>query len=252
MQQVRGPRNRMVVDAARLHRARFRKERGLTLVEGPKLVSDALAAGVPLRAAFVREGDTASIEMLAEREIKPVLVDDRALARLTGTETPRGPVAVMEIPATRLDPEAGVLVGVGVSDPGNVGTLVRTAAAFGWGYAYTAGSADPWSPKALRAGAGGHFLTPVVPLDSVRDIEGWSVVATAPAGGAPLSEVGPGPVAVLVGEEASGLDDNVVAAADLMVTVPMPGGTESLNVASVASIVVYELSKPGGLRGDRV
>lgn len=236
----------MVVDAAKLHRPRHRRESGRALIEGPKLVWEALAAGIRLEAVFVEEGDEESAGALRDMGISPVTVNGRALRRVAGTETPRGPVAVIEVPVAEVQREVDLLVSAGVSDPGNVGTLIRTAAAFGWGYGYTPGSADPWSPKALRAGAGGHFRAPVVPLAGIGELGGWFVLATLASGGEPVPRSVPRPVALLVGEEASGLGEELIAAADVTVTVPMPGGTESLNVAAVASILVYELSKPGG------
>ncbi len=239
MEPVLTHRAKTVVDAARLHRAGERRARGLTLVEGPDLVHDVLAAGTKFARVF--EGPADSVLEL-DPAIPRHTVDERAMARLAGTKTPRGPVAVVEIPVEWLDRERDVLVAVGVSDPGNVGTMVRTAAAFGWGFAYLPGTADPWSPKTIRAGAGGQFQTPVARIGSTAELAEWTVVATTVRGGANIDSVGGGRVAVLIGEEAGGLDVAVVEAADLVVTIPTPGATESLNAAVAAGIVVYALS----------
>ena len=197
-------------------------------MEGPNLVRDVIDSGAQVVERFGEGG---------------VAVDARALERLAGTKSPRGPVAVVKIPPERLDPARDLLVAVGVSDPGNVGTMVRTAASFGWGYAYTDGSADPWSPKAIRAGAGGQFQTAVSKIGSIGDLGPWATVATVPDGGTAWPDLGERNVALLVGEEAGGLPAEVIAAAAHRVTIETPGLTESLNAAAAAAIAVYELNK---------
>jgi TrmH family RNA methyltransferase len=232
MEPVRTHRAKTVVDAARLHRARDRSERGLTLVEGPDLLRDVTSAGAVVREVFALEGTVA--------DATPV--DHRALERLAGTKTPRGPVAVVEIPVEWLDRTRNLVVSVGVSDPGNVGTIIRTAAAFGWGFAYMEGSADPWSPKTIRAGAGGQFQTPVAHIGSLADIREWPTVAAVVREGEPPASVTKRPVALLIGEEAHGLPDWLVEGADFRLTIPTPGPTESLNAAVAAAIAIYELT----------
>lgn len=235
MEPVRSHRARSVVDAARLHRVKERRERGLTLVEGPQLVADVTSAGAEVTAIFgLEEGPGIT------------LVDQRALERLAGTKSPRGPVAVVKIPTERLDRGRNLLVSAGVSDPGNLGTMVRTAAAFGWGFAYLPGSADPWAPKTIRAGAGGQFQTSVSRIASPDDLLDWVMVATIAHGGHGFDVVTRRPVAVLVGEEASGLDDQLIEKADHRLTIPTPGPTESLNAAVAAAIAIHELSKGSG------
>lgn len=231
------------MEAARLHRARDRSERGLTLVEGPQLLDDVIAAGAVVRQVFAVEGSGPA---------NATPVDRRGLDRLAGTKSPRGPVAVVEIRVEHLDRARNLLVAVGVSDPGNVGAMIRTAASFGWGFAHMEGSADPWSPKAIRAGAGGQFQTPVSSLDSLRDLGEWTKVATVVRGGDPVIDVGSRPIALLIGAEAHGLADTLVVQADCLLTIPTPGSTESLNAAVAAGIAVYELSKGSGPREGEV
>ena len=220
-----------MVDAARLHRSKVRRERGETILEGAKLLSDALGAGANVKTVFATPSQSSPPGAL--------LVDDQALRRLSGTENPKGPVAVIDIPDEEDVGDADMLVAVGVSDPGNVGTLIRTAASYGWSFGYTAGTADPWSPKVLRSGGGGQFQTSVVRLEDLPDI---SLVATLVDGGAPPSAVIADRVAVLIGEEANGLPKDIVDRARFKVTIPTPGPTESLNAAVAAGIVVNELS----------
>ena len=244
---VRGHRNHVVVEAARLHRARVRKELNRALVEGPHLLADAIAAGVVIDTVFALADDAAASKVAIANGLRLTAVDRRALTRLADTESPRGPVTVVEIPEPILDRQKNLLVGWGLADAGNVGTLIRTAAAFGWGYADIAGSADPWSPKALRAGAGGQMQTPISRINEVAELSsGWATVAAIPDGGVDVSEVRTRPVALLIGEEASGLPEVVKSGANTAVSIRTPGPTESLNAAAAAAILIHELSKHSG------
>ena len=245
MEPVRSHRSKLVVDAARLHRGRIRRQRNQTLIEGPHLVEEAVKAGVTFSEVFVHHDDAEGADLARRWSLEPLWVDDAALRRLAATESPRGPVAVIQIPQPRLEANRDLLVSWGVSDPGNAGSLIRIAWAFGWGYAYTQSSADPWSPKAVRAGAGGQFHVPLARIEGLGELRAWTTVATAVKGGEELARPGAGPVAVLVGEEAAGLPEEVVAAADVLVTIPMPGNAESLNAAVAAGIVVHRLAKGG-------
>ncbi|MEX0797002.1 MAG: RNA methyltransferase [Acidimicrobiia bacterium] len=254
MEPVRNHRSQVVVDASRLHRARERRDTGLTLLEGPHLLDEAVKAKADIRTVFIAAGDTAGNDAATSIGIEPVVVDERALQRIAGTETPRGPVAVVAIPPQHPPLAQHLLVAWGVSDPGNVGTMIRVAAAFGWDFSYTAGTADPWSPKVLRAGAGSQFsvgITEVLGLDEIRS-GGYAPVASVVSGGADPGLLENRRWAVLIGEEASGLPDDVVAASDGSISIPMPGGFESLNAAVAAGVLTYLISKHSGEAGEQV
>ncbi len=246
MEPVRNHRNKIVVAAARLHRARFRDELHQTLIEGPHLIGEALASGADIETVFALEDDQTSRGLAKAHGLRFTLVDERALDRLAGTKTPRGPVAVVNIPTSELASSRSVLVSVGISDPGNTGALIRTAAGFGWSFAHVEGSADPWSPKSLRAGAGGQFQTSVVEIVDMADLRAFTTLATVVDGGIPPDQVAAERVALLIGAEASGLGSDVIADADIRVTIPIADGTESLNAGVAAGIIVYELSKRTG------
>ena len=254
MEPVRNQRNPRVVEAARLHRARSRRVSGLTLIEGPRLLEEALAAGVRPETLFTLQTSEASRSLAKYHDVESILINQAALRRLSDTESPQGPVAVIAIPGPRHLAGAGVLVSWGVSDPGNVGALIRTAAAFGWDFAYTAGTADPWAPKVLRAGAGGHFRVAVNRIVGIEELQeaGYHTVALVASGGDPLDQPGMGRFAVLVGEEGSGLPESVASAANARATIPMPGGTESLNAAIAAGIAVYALGEHWEQRPNQV
>jgi TrmH family RNA methyltransferase len=241
---VRSHKSRQVVEAARLHRVRARRERGETLIEGPHLLEEALSADVVPTVLFATQEDAPTLEVARSRDIDLVLVDLAGLARVAGTKSPRGPVAVIEIPNPPSLGESEVLVAWGISDPGNVGTMIRTAAGCGWTFGYTEGTADPWAPKVLRAGAGAHFRTGVMLVESLGQLEslGYQTLAAVVDGGLAPSGLAVGRYAVLIGDESSGLPEAVVTGASSRVTIPMPGGIESLNAAVAAGIIVYELS----------
>lgn len=237
---VRSTRNARVVAASRLHRARERRAWGCTLVEGPNVVADAITGGAEFMEIFVEVGDDTGISLARRTGITPTVVERRVLQRLSGTETPRGPVAVIRTPTA--GPVERDAVVIDVSDPGNAGTIVRTAAAFGLDVVASGDATDLWSPKALRAGAGAHFHT------CVGSQAPDSTIATVVAGGEPpwqLSDVlDPERTwGLLVGSEAHGLDSAAIATADVRVTIPMPGETESLNAAVAAGIVMYEMAR---------
>jgi TrmH family RNA methyltransferase len=234
-------RNRRVAEAARLHRAEERRSRRLTLLEGPHLVEEALKAGAPLIEIFGLSDDSDAARWARSAEIELVVVGEEALRRLSSTQTPQSPVAVMQIPERPLDPGRSVLVAWQIADPGNLGTMIRTAAAFGLDVGVMAGSVDPWSPKVLRAASGGHFQTGIGSIEDLGALQAIKVATVLKGGSSPRS-LPAGRLALLIGSEAHGLPDEVVDIADVRVTIPMAGVTESLNAAAAAAILAYEVS----------
>jgi len=251
-----------------LQRRKARGRRGLALIEGVRLVEEALAAGLTFRGALVAPDlarTTRGRELVVELERHAVPVEAgsaRVLAAMADTEAPQGIVAVVEPRAWVADdiPLAGerttALVIDGVQDPGNVGTLIRTAHALGAaGTVVLRGTADTLNPKALRAAMGATFRHPVVPLDDAAFI-GWTrrqgvTLWAAAADGVPLhralSEAGPGrgadPIAVIVGNEGAGIRPQLNAIAAKRVAIPLAQGAESLNVAVAAGILLFEVTR---------
>src|SRR3989449_1712848 len=212
-----------------LQRRKARGRRGLALIEGVRLVEEALAAGVTFTGALVAPDlarTARGTALVAELEGHAVAVEEvgaRVLAQLADTETPQGIIAVIEPRRwTASDfapgPEAVALVIDGVQDPGNVGTLIRTAHALGAaGTVVLRGTADTLNPKALRAAMGATFRHPVVPLDDTGFIA-WArrhgvTLWAAAADGVPLPRAwgeggqgkSEGPIAVIVGNEGAGI-----------------------------------------------
>jgi TrmH family RNA methyltransferase len=233
-----------VLEAARLHGTKDRAALGRALLEGPHLLAEALAAGMRVEQVFALADDAASIEAAGGAGAEVVVVDQRGLRRLSTTEHPQSPVAVMVIPPAAIPASGHLLVAWGVGDPGNVGTLIRVAAAFGMGFAAGPGTADPWAPKVLRAAAGGHFRAGAARVEDLAQLRGAGrrLVATLARGGVPPAALPGGDLAMLVGDEARGLPQQVVAGCDLSVSIPMPGGAESLNAAVAGAVVAYEVA----------
>lgn len=239
MEPIRSTRNRAVVEARRLHRARERRSSGRTLIEGSHVLTEAIGDGVRIEAVFALAGDH-------EQWPRATPVTAAVLEHLAATETPQGPVAVAVIPEwSPLDAAHRLMVLWGVGDPGNVGTAIRSAAAFGWAVGIGPDTADPWSPKVIRAGAGAHFHTDLCRISAPGDLAGHRVAATVVSGGRDPRTLEPGPWTVVIGSESHGLPDTVVAEADVLVTIPMPGRIESLNAGVAASIFAYEMSRGG-------
>jgi len=234
-------RNRRVAEAARLHRAEERRSRRLTLLEGPHLVEEAVKAGLPLVDIFALPDDPDAARWARSAEIELVVVGEEALRRLSSTQTPQSPVAVMQIPQRPLDPGRSVLVAWQIADPGNLGTMIRTAAAFGLDVGVMAGAVDPWSPKVLRAASGGHFQTGVAAIEDLGTFQAIKVAAVLTGGSSPRT-LPAGRLALLIGSEAHGLPGAVVDTADVLVSIPMAGAAESLNAAAAAAILAYEAS----------
>ncbi len=242
---VRNPR---VIELAKLHDARRRRAAEQTLVEGPHQLADVLAFGASVVEVFHTEEDADAAAMAAAAEVPATAVSQAVLRRIAGTDHPRGPVAVVQIPEP--DPLVAVdtVVLWDVRDPGNTGAIVRTAAALGYAIAVTPGTADVWGPKAIRSAAATQFGARVSTLSGsaleVLESAGLHTMATVAAGGEDPSAVSSeGPVAVLIGNEAHGLPDEVAAAAATRVTVPLQGGVESLNAAVAAALTMYALKR---------
>lgn len=242
-------RNPRVVELAKLHDPRRRKAAGLTLVEGPHQLGDVLAFGAGVLEVFALESDDEAFALASAANITATAVSHSVLRRLAGTEHPRGPVGVVRIPAAD-----GVIAGDSVvlwdvGDPRNAGAIVRTAAALGYGVVSTPGTVDLWAPKVIRAAAATQFGARIshLPDASLGPLTAHALrtIATVAHGGTSPEDVerSEQPVAILIGNEAAGLPDDVLEAVDERVTIPLGGGVESLNAAVAAGIVLFALRR---------
>jgi len=191
-------------------------------------------------------------EVWAGGNVEPVVVAPDVMQAMSGTATPQGILAVVETPRARLadigEPASLVLVLADVRDPGNAGTLVRSAAAAGAdAVVFTGGSVDPYSPKTVRSSAAALFSLTVVtdaPFDEVGAAfrgRNMTIVGTDAAAGTAMYDCDlTRRVAVVLGNEAVGLSDEARAMTDELVAIPMPGDAESLNVGIAGSILLFE------------
>lgn len=241
--------------AALAARRRARVEEGAYLIEGPTLVADALAAGIELEAVYA-EGSVDPQLLAAARSagVPTVEVATGALARVVDVVTPRPVAAVARrpTPGVAAVPLRGpVLVLVGVSDPGNAGTLMRSAEGAGFGAVLcTDGTVDPWSPKVVRASAGSVFRLPVVEGGGVVQVletvgaTGRTRLGTRVGNAQAYDEVPlDAAVAVVLGNEAHGLAPEAAAHVDRWAAIPLAGRTESLNVAMAGTVLCFEVAR---------
>lgn len=232
--------------------ARDRRLHGRTLLDGPHLVAAALDAGWPLRELVVSDRGLASAEIasLIDRcAALPVThLTDPLFAHVSPVDAPSGLLAVIDLPAPPAERcfDESLLVLDGVQDAGNLGTILRTAAAAGLAdVLLTVGCAQAWSPRALRAGMGGHFRLRIHEhADVGRALCGYphQILATGLGGDArELYEADlRGPVAWLFGAEGRGVSPEVAALATGTIVIPMRGAIESLNVAAAAAVCLFE------------
>jgi RNA methyltransferase, TrmH family len=247
-------------------------ESGFVGVEGPRLVEEALRSGCPIQAVLFSESGERHRERLApfihrpEMAFPVLLTTDRLFEGLADTEHPQGVAALVQPRVATFDdlfrtPENAcsplLVVLAGVQDPGNVGTILRTAAAFGATGAVTAasgisGTASPFSPKALRASAGAALHLPILAGMSLPILLAQLKVAGVITLASSVHETGTlspwqvdwcQPVALLVGNEGNGLPPEIEHNADARIRIPMAGGIESLNAAAAAAVLFYEAAR---------
>ncbi len=207
-----------------LAQKRKRDELGLFAVEGEDLIDAARVAGLQPVELLVA-GETVAPHLLAEISTLPHPA--RAVGVFRAGDLPREEREV-------------TLALWRVVDPGNVGTLLRAADAFGAAVALSPGCADPLGPKALRASAGAIFRVPLLAFDAAPGHR----VALVAHGGTPLGEVDfSGPTTFVLGAEREGLPEEIVAESNYLATIELPGAAESLNVAVAGAIALYERSR---------
>ena len=239
--------NARVKAVRRLHRSRERRQTRRTIVEGPKLIEAALDAGiVPLEVYTMEVGSLT--DRCASAGSHVFEVSRPVIETVSTTVEPQDCVGVIAMPESAELQVRRTAVGVEISDPGNAGTLIRTAAALGWQIAFLEG-ADPWNPKVLRASAGAQLSHPAVHIQSTDDLSaaGLTLVAATVDGGLdPADLEAELPIALLIGSEAHGLSEAVVDSCKFSVTIPMSGATESLNAAAAGAIAMYALGRLEG------
>jgi RNA methyltransferase, TrmH family len=245
-------------------------------VEGPKLIEDAVRSGLVAEALLVSDSGERELEQILRAATESeagiprsriLRTSDKLFAGVAGTEAPQGVAALFHQRAWEFDEVLRgsvssrdavplVLVMAGVQDPGNVGTIVRSAEAFGaTGVVAARGTADPWSPKALRASAGSALRLPLlrgmaIPVLlaklKIARVKIYAAGAALHDGASDINELGDhlrAPAAIFIGSEGSGLPPEVLHAAAVTISIPMSESVESLNAGVAASVVLFEAAR---------
>jgi RNA methyltransferase, TrmH family len=230
---------------------RARREAGHFVVEGVRLLEEALAAEIrPQTLIYTSNIGERGEKLLAEYRtlgVEPILVSDTVMQAASDTQTPQGILAVLPIQPRPLPTTPNfVLILDGVRDPGNLGTILRTAAAAGVdALLLPPETADPYAPKVIRAGMGAHFRVPIHSLtwDEIRTITTALPIFLADAGGNSTYTKTDftRPIVLIIGGEAHGASYEIQSLHPTSIRIPMPGGTESLNAAVAAGILMFEV-----------
>ena len=236
-----------------------RHPQGIAGIEGPNLVAESVRAGLHIQTVFVAQGSERLLETLGLPEKAEVLAMPRALLdSALATEAPQPVAALVEPPdwtwphllGDRRGAQPLIVVLAGLQDPGNLGTILRSAEAFGaTGVVSLPGTVNAWNPKAVRASAGSVFRVPLLKISGQEALTGLreagvrllttTVQGAQPANLANLAE----PVAIIIGNEGSGVSADLASKSDGAVTIPCPGPVESLNAAVAASLLLYEAAR---------
>ncbi|MBQ3575581.1 MAG: RNA methyltransferase [Clostridia bacterium] len=253
MQKITSAKSPAVQRLKELKTAKGRRKEGLFLVEGEVMIREALSCGLKLAEAVAEEKFESFAEELEKTGARVSIAPRNLIESISETQTPQDICAAFEMPeAAGIENLPNRIVALdGVQDPGNVGTIWRTADAAGFqAVLLGAGSADPLSPKVQRAAMGSGFRVPFAHAENLADAlvelrkRGYHVFASDLNGADFYDRPDGGEKFVLViGNEARGISDEVRNAADCLVKLPMRGGAESLNAAVAAGIMMYELMR---------
>jgi len=226
---------------------------GLIAIEGQHLITEAMRSHLRFSTVFLREGYNPPFPIPGEAE--HLLLPADLFSSAVATEQPQGIAALVHPPTFSSDaifraPAPLILVLAGLQDPGNVGTLLRSAEAFNaHGVLLLPGAASPWNPKTLRASAGSAFRVRTMNATepealNLFDHHHIPAIAAVARKGTPVSEAPlTGPCALLIGNEGAGLSKILLSYAAHRVTIPTPGKVESLNAAIAGSLLLYEASR---------
>lgn len=259
MEHITSRANRLIVDTAKLSERKYRQKEKLFFFEGKKLLFEALDKNIPLVRVFATEENAALLSTLP-KNVEAYIVSDSVYEKISAENSPEGVFCVARH-LDRLHKNATIynmaqkgshFMAVSVRDPGNLGTIMRSARAMGIDcLLLSADCADLYHPRVIRGAMGALFSLPTLtvtdPVASVKALQeaGYTVCATALTPRAldvRKIEITPS-TCFIVGNEGHGLTDEIVTAADHAVIIPMNPGSESLNVAAASSLLLWEMGK---------
>lgn len=233
--------NPLIKEMAALKEKKGRKEQGFFLAEGVKMVSECKRSSLEIGRTFVSES------YRGETDENAICVSDEVFAFLSDEKTPQGILCSVRIPKPSLcPPKESCLLLDGVSDPGNMGAIIRTANAAGYGEIYLVGCTDPYSPKSVRASMSGIFFVKIYTgtREAVLEaLSGLPILAADMDGENIFSFRPPEKFALAIGNEANGISEEVFRKAQHKLKIPMRAAQESLNAGIAAGIAMYLLKK---------
>lgn len=253
MQYIQSRENSIIKEVKKLKEKKFRNDRKQFFIEGFRFVSEALASTFEVPLVFIDENEkdrwvSFQMEEKLQSITKVYSVSSSVLKSLSATETPQGIAAVVNFKyITPLYKNGFYILVDKIQDPGNLGTIIRTAHASGAsGVILSEGTVDLYNEKTLRSTMGSIFHLPLIEdknYETVRSMkkEGFRLVASSLDCNADFYELDlKGPVIIAVGNEGAGISEEVLKLSDYKVKIPMPGGAESLNAAVAAAVMMYE------------
>jgi TrmH family RNA methyltransferase len=241
-------------------------DEGEVAIEGMHLVEEAIRAGLRLGTVFFSESARERAHKLIPQlssHTEALLLPDEVFSSAVPSETPQGVAALVRVKTFKFDeffapPPTLLIISAGVQDPGNLGTIARSAEAFGTtGLLLGERTVSPWNWKAVRASAGSMLRVPAMKVSLVSALQdvkarGVRILATSSHKGTPISQADlRGAVALIVGNEGAGLPKDVLAQADEIVVIPQSSRIESLNAGIAASIILYEAARQRNLSPQR-
>lgn len=260
LRRVEGRHNPLVKELRQAFSHAERTAQGDCAIEGLRVVEEAIRSGLRFRAVFFKE----SAQNLAERllpqigsQVEKLLLPDKLFDGAVASEAPQGVAALVRLKEFSVEDvfervQVGpIVIVIGLQDPGNLGTILRSAEAFGSaGVVVGEGTVSPFNAKVIRASAGSLFRLPVVEARDLGHVltrlkgQGLRLIATSSHKGVPLDQAKlTGAVAMFVGNEGSGLPRDLLAQVDETVVIPHAGQVESLNAGVAGSIVLYEAAR---------
>ena len=260
LRPVSSRQNSLVKDLRRAFTQDEPTEQGYIGVEGVRLLEEAIRSGLRFQAIFFSDAGRAHAGRLLPQissQTEALLLSDDVFASAVRTEAPQGVAALVKLRPAKFEDlleqaEAGILLAgvAGIQDPGNLGTIIRSAEAFG-ARAVLLGekTVSPFNAKAVRASAGSLFREPILPVEMAESIpllkeHGVRVLATSSHKGKPLHEANfTGSAMIVVGNEGAGVSHEILSLADELVTIPHSARVESLNAGIAASILLYEAAR---------
>lgn len=253
MKVISSRENRYIKECLKLKKRKYRDQTGLFVIEGPKMLKEAInSPNVKISYIFIEASLADDYEGFDQGEV--FVLDSKLLMEIADTETPQGIVAVVEKPLWSLDNikkvSSTLVLLDGIADPGNMGTIIRTAWAFNVdGILLTKGCVDPFGHKVVRSTMGGIFNIPVFQNITMSDIEsfkksGFSVIGSAVKNAVNYNEYDfTMPTIVIIGNEAHGISEELLDLCDKLITIPINPCVDSLNAGIACGIILSEARK---------